>query len=187
MDEFIKVPKRIGYVAVFDKKEAFLKQIGIFLSKREYKRAYKLSREFCTRYNEAAAHLASAKCLFWLGEYEEMLPEARKALRMSDASGKGPAAVMLATAYYKLGRLTEARKVLAHLEGTKNMDALKMRFIIAARQGKKKEQENLLMELSDIDQKEAEKFAMSILLQKDFERIGTISAVPKRLTSVKRK
>lgn len=174
-------------MAVFDKKEAFLKQIGIFLQKREYEKAYELSKEFTARYDNAISHLILSKCLFWMGSYKEMLPEARKALRMSTGDDKEPAAVLLAAACYKLGRLAEGQKALSGLGETKNMDAIKMRFMIAAMQGKKKEQEELLRNLAAIDQKEAESFAMSIILQKDFETIDAVRAVPKKISPSKRK
>ncbi len=174
-------------MAVFDKKESFLKQIGIFLSQKQYEKALVLSKEFAARYNEGVSHLATAKCLFWMESYDEMVPEAKKALKMSVGKEKEAAAILLAAAYYKLGKFSEGKKTLASLGQTENMDAIKMRFMIAAMQGKKKEQEDALKELSNIDKKEAENFAMSILLRKDFEMIDTIRAVPKKVSLSKQK
>jgi TPR repeat protein len=172
-------------MATLNKKEAILKQIGILISSREYEKAYGLSKEFAAGHNDALSYLILAKCLFWLNSYNEMLPQARKAFRMASGQEKESAAVLLAAACYRLGRMAEGRKALVSLGNTRNMDVIKMRFMIAAMQGRRKEQDLLLKELSAINKKETGKFVMSILLKRDFERIDAIGAVPKKVSPSK--
>ena len=72
-------------MAGFTKKEAFIKQVALYLKNEDYRQAYPMAKELVTKFpDDLAGHFLLSKTAFWLDKYDESINEGRKAFNMSN-------------------------------------------------------------------------------------------------------
>jgi tetratricopeptide (TPR) repeat protein len=101
------------------KKEAFIKQLAIYIRDDDYQKAHELGLAFVARFpGEMASHFLLARAAFALAKYEEAKLEARKAFNMAQNDKDLLAAALLAaTAHFQLGQYAEGYELLRRMEG----------------------------------------------------------------------
>ncbi|MDD5340586.1 MAG: CDC27 family protein [Candidatus ainarchaeum sp.] len=149
-----------------EKKDAFIKQMAIFLGNRQYEDAYGLGREFAAKFPaDMVSHYLLAKAAFWTGKYEEALAEGRKAFNLASGPDINACAVITASAYYSLGRYPEGYELLSSIKTKGDEDLEKLKFIFAMVMGREKEAVECLDDLFRINRKAAEKLLEKALLE----------------------
>jgi tetratricopeptide (TPR) repeat protein len=126
----------------FTKKEAFARQLAIFIRNEDRQRAYELSKEFVNTYpDEMLAHFLLALAAFRLDKFDEAKLEGRKAFNLAQsADDMLVAALLTSSAHYDLGEYTQGYELLRSIEKRKSTDELQKRmFIFAMALGKSDE------------------------------------------------
>jgi hypothetical protein len=155
-------PKR--YVAIFEKKDSFVKQIAIYLRQGEHRKAYDLSKALASAFpSQMIGHYLLSKSAFWSEKYDEAYAEAGKALRLAGKTDRPPCAILAASALFRLGRYREGRDLLAGIDDKGNGELEKLRFAFAVAMGNEKEAVRFLEELYKINRKAAEKILTEAL------------------------
>ena len=105
-------------MAIFEKKESFMKQITIYLNGENHQDAYELSKQFVEKFtNEMIAHFLLAKSAFRVGKYDETAIEGRKAFNLSNSPYDALAsALVTATGYYQLEEYNKGYEILKSME-----------------------------------------------------------------------
>ena len=100
------------------KKEAFIKQLVIYLRDDEYTKAYELAQDFVKRFpDDMICHFLLARTAFGVLKYEETKTEARKAFNMSKSYEDMLATALLAsTAHLELREYTQGYGLLREME-----------------------------------------------------------------------
>jgi len=150
-------------MAIIEKKEAFIKQITLFLDSKNYKQAYDLAKQFVSRYPDIISYFILAKCAFWNVEYDEMLSAAGRACEYASGKDRESCVILTAAACYKLGRFEEGYGFLEEFGKTNDPEVAGLRFMLAAASGNRKKTEMHLDELFKIDKKKGEEFILLII------------------------
>ncbi|HLD60066.1 MAG TPA: hypothetical protein VI912_03670 [Candidatus Bilamarchaeaceae archaeon] len=102
---------------VFTKKEAYIKQILIYINQHKFVDSSSLANEFTQIFpNELVSHFFLAKSLFYLKNYEEAMISARKAFNMSRQNDVITTGVLLGSILYLQNDLAEGYKLLESIE-----------------------------------------------------------------------
>lgn len=150
-------------MAIFQKKESFVKQIAIYINNVDYQSAYSLAKEFVAMFpGEMVSHFMLAKAAFWSGYYEESVSEGKRAFTHAATPDFVPCVIVTASACYRLGRYKEG---MAMLNGVKDKteDLEKLRFIFAVAMDDAKAASSCMDELFRINKKVAEELLLRFL------------------------
>ena len=113
------------------KKEPYIRQIALYISNKEFDRAYILAQDFSSKFKgELIAHFLMAKAAFRLKKFYEASIAARKAFAL--ANNKQDmiiCAIILAASYYVLGDRIQAYQVLNKFKSDENPDIEKLMLI----------------------------------------------------------
>ncbi len=155
-------------MAIFSKPDGFVKQIAIYLDSGNYQDAYGLALEMTKSFpGEMISHFLLAKSSLRLGRYEEALKEGLIAFNMS--SGRKDllaSSLVLATAYFMLGRFQDGAKLLSQFESDGSEDVEKLDVIFAAAMGDEKAAEKHVRMLMKLNKKAAEEMIERFLIGK---------------------
>lgn len=152
-------------MVAFNKKEAFIKQITIYINSKDYQKAYELSKGLAGLFpNEMISHFLLAKSSFWLGKYEETVSEGKRAFHLSKLLDMVPCAVILASGYYQLKKYQEGYKFLNALDIKNDVDLQRLKFLFAVAVGDEKAARDRVEELFGLNKKIASDFIEKILL-----------------------
>jgi hypothetical protein len=144
-------------MAIFSKKDAFIKQIAVYLSSQDHEKAYLLSKEFVKAFpGEMIAHFLLAKSAFWADSPKETVSEGKKALIMAKPQDIVACAILTASGHYRLGNYKEGQDLLKSIDSKGNEDLERMRFAFALAMGNGKEAVYFLEELNKINRKAVE-------------------------------
>lgn len=148
-----------------EKKEAFIRQMAIFLGSRQYDSAYDFGREFADKFpSDMVSHYLLAKAAFWTGRYAEAAAEGRKAFNLARGTDINACAAITASAYYSLGRYPEGYELLSKIRTSGDEDLDKLKFIFAMVMGREKEAIECIDDLFRINRRAAEKLLENALL-----------------------
>ncbi len=104
-------------MAGFTKKEAFIKQVALYLKNEDYRQAYPMAKELVTKFpDDLAGHFLLSKTAFWLDKYDESILEGRKAFNMSNEKDMLICAILMASAFFKAGRYREGYDFLCSVK-----------------------------------------------------------------------
>jgi len=119
-------------MSVFTKKEAFARQLAIFLRNDDAKRAYELSKEFTLRFpDEMLAHFLFAMAAYRIERYDEAKAEGRKAFNLASSSDDMLVTSLLASsAHYHLGEYAQGYELLRAMEKRKSTYELQKRMFL---------------------------------------------------------
>jgi len=100
------------------KKDAFIRQLAIYLRDDDYAKTYELAKAFVKKFpEEMVAHFLLARAAFGVLKYVEAKTEARKAFNMSDRYDDMLATALLAsTAHLELKEYTAGYGLLVVME-----------------------------------------------------------------------
>ena len=118
----------------FTKKEAFARQLAIFIRNEDRGRAYELSREFANKFpDEMLAHFLLALAAYRLDKFDEAKAEGRKAFNLASSTDDMLVTALLASsAHYNLGEYTQGYDLLKAIEKRKSTDELQKRMFVFA-------------------------------------------------------
>jgi len=118
----------------FTKKEAFARQLAIFIRNEDRQRAYELSKEFANKFpGEMLAHFLLALAAYRIDKFDEAKSEGRKAFNLaSSAEDMLVTALLASSAHYNLGEYTQGYDLLKAIEKRKSTDELQKRMFIFA-------------------------------------------------------
>ncbi|MFH2106080.1 MAG: hypothetical protein ABII22_02380 [Candidatus Micrarchaeota archaeon] len=101
-----------------EKKEAYLKQIIIYLNKRDFAKAFSLAQEFTQKFPDGLiSHFFLAKSAFYLKDYGVAESEARKAFNLSNKADLVSTGILLSSILYAKNKLKEGYGVLESVQG----------------------------------------------------------------------
>ena len=100
------------------KKEAFIKQLAIYLRDDDFAKAYELARAFVKRFpEEMVSHFLLARAAFGVKKYDEAKTEGREAFNMSKSYDDMLATALLAsTAHLELKEYAAGYELLREME-----------------------------------------------------------------------
>jgi tetratricopeptide (TPR) repeat protein len=100
------------------KKEAFIRQLAVYIGDDDFGKAYELAQVFVKRFpGEMLAHFLLARAAFGILRYEEAKSEARKAFNMSKTYDDMLATALLAsTAHLELKEYAQGYGLLKEME-----------------------------------------------------------------------
>lgn len=148
-----------------EKKDAFIRQMAIFLGNKQYDSAYEFGREFAGKFPaDMVSHYLLAKAAFWTGRYGEAAEEGRKALNLARNPDINACAAITASAYYSLGRYPEGYELLSKIKTKGDEDLDRLKFIFAMVMGREKEAIECIDDLFRINRRAAEKLLETVLL-----------------------
>ncbi len=151
-------------MAIFEKKDSFVKQIALYLRQGEYRKAYDLSRALASTFPaQMIGHYLLAKSAFWSGNFEEAASEGEKAFRMAGKGDIASCGILAASALFRLGRYREGHDLLAGIDEKGNAELEKLRFAFAMAMGDELEAVRFLDELYRINRVAAEKLITQAL------------------------
>jgi len=141
-----------------EKREAFVKQVAIYLGDGHYENAYALARDFAAKFPaEMVSHYLLARAAFWTGRFGETVDEGRKAFNLAKRADLGACAAITASGLYSLGRYKEGFELLSRVRARGDEDLEKLRFTFAMVMGRRKEAIECIDDLFRINRKEAER------------------------------
>jgi len=151
-------------MVIFTKREAYEKQIAIYLGNRDYQKAYDLSKEFVERFSEEMlSHFLLMKSAFWLKNLDEAIKEGRIAFNLSHGEDMVTCAVILSSAYYLNGNSKECYDLLNKMRSEGNPDVEKLMFVYSLAVNNEKEAMVHIDKLYKINRRLAEEFVMKFL------------------------
>ncbi len=155
-------------MAIFSKPEGYVKQIAIYLDSGDYPKAYALSKEMAGAFpREMISHFLLAKCSLRMGKNDEALKEARLSFNLSsDRKDLLASALVMATAFYMLGRYREGSDLLSQFESDGNEDVERLDVIFAAAMGDENAAEKHVRILMKLNRKAAEEMIERFLIGK---------------------
>ena len=112
------------------KKEAFIRQLAVYLRDDDFAKAYELAQAFVMRFpGEMISHFLLARAAFGVRRYDEAKTEARKAFNMSDKYDDMLATALLAsTAHLELKEYAAGYELLREME--KHGDSAELQTIM---------------------------------------------------------
>ncbi len=116
----------------FTKKEAFIKQIGLYMENQDYESAYNLGVEFSNKFkDELTAYFLMAKAAFRMKKFADAAKAARTAFNLATTNKDMlTCAILLSASYYMQGDKINAYKILNQVLGKEqNNDAERFMFI----------------------------------------------------------
>jgi len=150
----------------FTKKEAYARQLAIFIRNEDRQRAYELSKEFVNAHpDEMLAHFLLALAAYRLDKFDEAKLEGRKAFNLaSSADDMLVSALLTSSAYYNKGEYTQGYELLKTIEKRKSTDELQKRmFIFAMALGKSDEALQHMDELFKMNESMAADMVLKML------------------------
>jgi tetratricopeptide (TPR) repeat protein len=114
------------------KKEAFIKQIVIYMNGQDYDKAYELCQGFVKKFpGEMVSHFLQARSAFALKRFDETKIEARKAFSMSTNKEDMLASALLAsTAHLELKEYANGYELLRRMEEKKDSSDLQSAMVV---------------------------------------------------------
>ncbi len=117
-------------------KNAYMKQMAIFIKNKDYQRAYDFGKEFTEAFpDDMMAHFLLAKAAFSLQRYDDSKEEGRKAFNLAKSNDDMvTCAVLTSAAYFELHEYQkglEFLKKMEKLKKTEDMEELLFVFSLA--------------------------------------------------------
>lgn len=153
-------------MAIFDKKDSFVKQIAIYMGKNESQKAFDLAKEFAGLFpKEMVAHYLLAKSALALGRLEDAAAGARKAFNLAASQDDMVACAVLAgTAYYELKEYQKGFDMLKAMEEIKHTEELeRLLFIFSLALNNQKEAMKHIDYLYLLNKKTAEELMLRFI------------------------
>ncbi len=122
---------------MFDNPKSFVKQIAIFIDKKDSKRAYETSKEMAAAFPRMMiSHFLLAKSAFALELYGESFSEAGKALNLAtEKEDRISSAIIASAALFMLGRYSDGYELLKRFEDANNERIEKLLIAFSATLG----------------------------------------------------
>jgi cytochrome c-type biogenesis protein CcmH/NrfG len=113
------------------KKEAFIKQLAVYIRDQDKEKAYDLAGQFVKKFpGEMASHFLFAKAAFDSGRFEEAKLEGRKAFNMSkDPKDLLATALLTSAAYLQLKEYQKGYDLLRDMEKKADSEGLQTALI----------------------------------------------------------
>ncbi len=141
----------------FTKPEAYIRQIVAYLTNKNFKEAYKLSKEFLSTSKETMiSHYFVARSAFKLKKYDEAKKEARIAFNLS--KGKRDMIVcanLFASICYKSREYQEGVDFLSKMANYKNTEIQALLFLFSIKLKDKESAVEYMENLYSLDKKRA--------------------------------
>ncbi|MFH2105856.1 MAG: hypothetical protein ABII22_01230 [Candidatus Micrarchaeota archaeon] len=114
---------------VFTKHDSFVKQIIIYLARKEYDLAFSLSKEFVIAFpDDLLSHFLFAKSAFWVHNYAVAIEHGRIAFNMSSGQDLLTTGLLLSSSYYLSNEFAKGYKVLQCIESGLPASGLSVEF-----------------------------------------------------------
>ncbi len=151
-------------MVILTKKEAYEKQIALYLNNREYEKAYLLSKEFSEKFkDEMTPYFLLMKSAFRMKKFDEAIIAGRHAFNKSEGQDTVICAVILSSAYYLNGDNKQCYDLLAKMKLNGSSDIEKLMFIYSLTAKDEKEAMAHIDNLYRINPRLAEDFIMKFL------------------------
>lgn len=150
---------------VFDNPKSFVKQIAIFIGKKDHARAYEASKQMATAFPRMMiSHFLLAKAAFALESYGESFTEANKALELArEKEDKTASAIIASASLFMLGRYTEGYETLERFEDANDERIEKLLMAFSAALGEESAALRHAKALIRLDQPAAKKLISRFL------------------------
>jgi tetratricopeptide (TPR) repeat protein len=148
------------------KKEAFVKQLVIYMKDSEVQKAYLLAQEFVKKFpGEMVSHFLLGRAAFAVRKFEEAKLEARKAFGMSKTDEDMVAsALLVSTAHLELKEYAQGYEILRRVEDkSQGSDVQTAMVVFSVALKDEKEVMNHLNKLYKVNERLGSAMAMRIL------------------------
>ena len=148
------------------KKEAYTKQIVLYLENNKNRAAYDLALEFLKEHpNEMLSHFLIAEFYLSFNKYNDAALEARKAFNLAKTQDDLlPCAILAAAAYYQIGEYKKGYQFLSELEKWwKKEEIEKLLFVFSVAMKDENQAAKHLESLYSVNQKAAESLLMKFI------------------------